>query len=328
MNHPPLRQALEWYQVLQQLRTVAAASRNQPLVATRGAADCLAVEAAAGGSGPGSGSGSAIAPLDRSQSEQTLRSSPSAAGPARSPAPSGSLPGAGADPGSGAEHMVPLPLQRSASAEPGSLARADAPARAPPVLESQVAADAEKLSKLVLLARRMRKGVSVRDRSYHLRQYPQCFVGEKAVAWLRAPAGGGATTEAGAVAMGNSILDEGLINHVTYGHAFENRSVACLKGWRSGMPVPPAVVLLRLCVLPSVPRLAGRSPTHSASLPQIPVLRVQRQLSGAGGGAVPAGAFQRGGRGHSAAAARACGGRRGRFAAAADCCSCAGGGCR
>ena len=63
---------------------------------------------------------------------------------------------------------------------------------------------------LVALAKRMRREVEVRDRHFHLKRYTMCFVGRAAVTWLMHVA----ATEAEAVAIGNAMMQLGLLAHV------------------------------------------------------------------------------------------------------------------
>ena len=63
------------------------------------------------------------------------------------------------------------------------------------------------------LAERMERGVEVRDRHWHLKRYTECFVGREAVTWLVHTAGVVATEEA-AVALGNAMMQLGLLAHV------------------------------------------------------------------------------------------------------------------
>lgn len=67
------------------------------------------------------------------------------------------------------------------------------------------------------LAALLQRSLAIADRSYHLQNYPQCFVGSEAVAWLvghlRRPA-------ADAVALGQALMALGLLIHVTQDHPF------------------------------------------------------------------------------------------------------------
>jgi hypothetical protein len=71
------------------------------------------------------------------------------------------------------------------------------------------------------LVREMRDigGIKVKDRRYRLSVYPRCFVGSDAVDWLKKRFG--LSTE-DAVKLGQRLIDEKLLHHVTDGHPFEN----------------------------------------------------------------------------------------------------------
>ena len=59
----------------------------------------------------------------------------------------------------------------------------------------------------------MEQGVEVRDRHWHLKRYTACFIGREAVAWLLSTARV-AATEGEAVALGNAMMQLGLLAHV------------------------------------------------------------------------------------------------------------------
>ncbi|KAI8468383.1 MAG: hypothetical protein J3K34DRAFT_523009 [Monoraphidium minutum] len=77
----------------------------------------------------------------------------------------------------------------------------------------------EDLSELASL---MRIGLVrvIKDRSQRLRTYKRCFPGAAAVRWLVAH--GHAADEAGAAAIGNAMLQAGLLHHVAYEHTFKD----------------------------------------------------------------------------------------------------------
>ena len=72
----------------------------------------------------------------------------------------------------------------------------------------------------VRLAEEMRRGVSIKDRMYHLQLYKSCFVGEQAVHWLVEQ--GHAADAEEAVEIGNRMLLMGLLHHVCHEHLFQN----------------------------------------------------------------------------------------------------------
>eukprot|EP00884_Botryococcus_braunii_P000010 jgi/Botrbrau1/10009/Bobra.0012s0097.1 len=77
------------------------------------------------------------------------------------------------------------------------------------------------VQQLTELAGRMRQGIKIKDRMYRLKKYTSCFVGLDAVQWLIRS--GAAADESEAILLGNQMLQLGLLYHVKYKHAFENR---------------------------------------------------------------------------------------------------------
>jgi pyruvate/2-oxoglutarate dehydrogenase complex dihydrolipoamide dehydrogenase (E3) component len=73
------------------------------------------------------------------------------------------------------------------------------------------------------LARRLRDQVEIKDRRYRLKTYERCFVGGDAVDWLIES--GIAADVDQAVALGNALLDEGVIHHVVRDHRFKNEEL-------------------------------------------------------------------------------------------------------
>ena len=76
-------------------------------------------------------------------------------------------------------------------------------------------------------------------RVWHLRSYKCCFVGFETVDWLCAE--GHASDTDSALALGNALLDAGLMHHVTYEHRFKDKELfyrwgveSTLTGWRFG----------------------------------------------------------------------------------------------
>lgn len=61
------------------------------------------------------------------------------------------------------------------------------------------------------------KNLDIRDRTYHLRSYPQCFVGSEAVKWMMRQYKCGPDA---AVAVGQALGRLGLLVHVTHDHPF------------------------------------------------------------------------------------------------------------
>lgn len=71
------------------------------------------------------------------------------------------------------------------------------------------------------LVSRMRdvNGVLIKDRRYKLKTYPRCFLGTEAQAWLMENFG---LPAEGALRLGQRLIDERWIHHVTHEHDFED----------------------------------------------------------------------------------------------------------
>jgi sensor c-di-GMP phosphodiesterase-like protein len=95
----------------------------------------------------------------------------------------------------------------------------------PPALTAQAptvaAADArpDKVAQRLWNAMRIPGGLDVRDRMFHLRTYPQCFVGREAVDWMVQHA---RISRSDAVQQGRRLLALGLMAHVVDEHDFED----------------------------------------------------------------------------------------------------------
>lgn len=70
-------------------------------------------------------------------------------------------------------------------------------------------------NRLLTLAARMRKEVSIADRFYHLIRYRKCFLGSEAVLWLIHDQ---KCSLQEAIACGNRMIDLGFFHHVTHEH--------------------------------------------------------------------------------------------------------------
>jgi len=62
-------------------------------------------------------------------------------------------------------------------------------------------------------------GVEIAERRYHLKTYPQCFIGRDAVAWIVKHFN---LPQEEAIALGQRLVEEKWICHVTNEHPFEN----------------------------------------------------------------------------------------------------------
>ena len=73
--------------------------------------------------------------------------------------------------------------------------------------------EAEFAQELDVLAGEFKKKVEIKDRSYHLKTYKQCFIGKEAVDFLVNE--GHALTRDDAVALGRALQQSYLFEHVT-----------------------------------------------------------------------------------------------------------------
>lgn len=62
-------------------------------------------------------------------------------------------------------------------------------------------------------------GIDISDRQYHLKIYPQCFIGRDAVEWFQ---GKFFLSEEDAVRLGRRLIRQARIHHVTFEHNFKN----------------------------------------------------------------------------------------------------------
>ncbi|NJL82857.1 MAG: hypothetical protein HC890_07730 [Chloroflexaceae bacterium] len=76
-------------------------------------------------------------------------------------------------------------------------------------------------AELASLVEHMRgpRGLDISDRQYRLKTYPQCFVGQEAVAWLMSQY---ELSQEAAVRVGQTLIERGIIHHVTDDHAFKD----------------------------------------------------------------------------------------------------------
>lgn len=89
----------------------------------------------------------------------------------------------------------------------------------PPVVVAGADARPDKVAHRLWNAMRVPGGLDVRDRMFHLRTYPQCFVGREAVDWMVQHA---RITRSEAVQQGRRLLALGLMTHVLDEHDFED----------------------------------------------------------------------------------------------------------
>jgi Domain found in Dishevelled, Egl-10, and Pleckstrin (DEP) len=76
------------------------------------------------------------------------------------------------------------------------------------------------LHQLAMRMRGQEGGVSIKDRTYHLRSYKKCFVGSRAVDWLVENTECSSREEA--IALANEMLDAHLLHHVCHDHRFKD----------------------------------------------------------------------------------------------------------
>jgi hypothetical protein len=62
-------------------------------------------------------------------------------------------------------------------------------------------------------------GIDIRDRRYHLKTYPRCFIGSDAVEWF---VNNLAINRTAAIALGQRLIDENWIHHVVDQHIFKD----------------------------------------------------------------------------------------------------------
>lgn len=63
------------------------------------------------------------------------------------------------------------------------------------------------------------KGVSIKDRHYHLKTYPNCFIGKDAVEWFQKTF---YLSEKDSIRLGRRLIRETKIHHVTFQHNFKS----------------------------------------------------------------------------------------------------------
>ena len=69
----------------------------------------------------------------------------------------------------------------------------------------------------------LRNSLEIKDRRYHLRSYPKCFLGTDAVNSLIQL--GIASDAHDAIAIGNLLLSQGMFSHVTKDHEFKDQEL-------------------------------------------------------------------------------------------------------
>lgn len=90
------------------------------------------------------------------------------------------------------------------------------PGRSPrEVVRAHTGLDAEALADLLQFK------LDIRDRSYHLKLYPACFLGSSAVAWMRSHF---KLDTAQAIGLGQALQALGLLYHVAHEQAFANKA--------------------------------------------------------------------------------------------------------
>eukprot|EP00798_Chlamydomonas_sp_ICE-L_P022719 gene22719-29882_t len=67
----------------------------------------------------------------------------------------------------------------------------------------------------------MRKSEIIQNRTYRLRKYKKCFIGSEAVDWMVRM--GHAPDRLLACALGQAMMNAGLIHHVVWEHQFEDQ---------------------------------------------------------------------------------------------------------
>jgi small-conductance mechanosensitive channel len=113
-----------------------------------------------------------------------------------------------------------LGVEEGVGAPPRSAAVTEASAEPPKPLSARDPRDWTD-AELVRLAERMQGpgGVAIQDRRHRLAVYPRCFVGSEAVDWLLGTA---ELTRGEAVALGQRLVERGLVRHVLDEHGFRD----------------------------------------------------------------------------------------------------------
>ena len=73
------------------------------------------------------------------------------------------------------------------------------------------------------LAAALRQAVNIRDRTYHLRVYPNCFLGKDAISWLVSSGTTGSREEAAVI--GSAMITAGYFHHVVDDHALKDQAL-------------------------------------------------------------------------------------------------------
>lgn len=86
------------------------------------------------------------------------------------------------------------------------------------ILENQVFRDLYPVEIIRLVNElRGKNGIEIKDRRYHLKVYPACFIGSEAVSWLVNTRG---ITKGEALNLGQQLIDYKIIHHVVDQHNF------------------------------------------------------------------------------------------------------------
>lgn len=121
----------------------------------------------------------------------------------------------------GQGYLIGRPMSISAFGEWLARHNAGTPTRVASQSSSPTRIDArpDKVAQRLWNAMRVPGGLDVRDRMFHLRTYPACFVGREAVDWMVRHAG---ISRADAVKQGRRLIALGLMAHVMDEHDFED----------------------------------------------------------------------------------------------------------
>merc|ERR1719384_2576020 len=81
--------------------------------------------------------------------------------------------------------------------------------------------DEEEMAELEEIGKRLKENLTIRDRTWRLRMYRKCFVGNECVEVMISLKI--ANNEQEAIKMGNKLMNAKIIQHITNEHGFENK---------------------------------------------------------------------------------------------------------
>ena len=109
------------------------------------------------------------------------------------------------------------------AAQPLSLSVENSSPRATFRKGTSASADRWPLRNVGSLAAALRKNVAIRDRVYHMKVYPNCFLGKDAITWLVKSGTAGSREEAAVI--GSAMITAGYFHHVVDDHSLKDQSL-------------------------------------------------------------------------------------------------------